>query len=57
MYTKPYTLIPHRLQDHNVQKLTKKIFSPAPKGNSRVLKAKKTIFKVNMECASPYSCF
>jgi hypothetical protein len=32
--------------------LTEKFFSPAPKGDSRVLKAKKPFFKVDMECAS-----
>jgi hypothetical protein len=37
--------------------LTKKFSSPMPKGDSKVLKAKKPFFKVDIECASPYSCF
>jgi hypothetical protein len=42
MSTKSYTLIPHCLQEFKVDK---KVFSPVPEGDSRVLKVKKTILK------------
>jgi hypothetical protein len=44
MSTKSYTIILYRLRDHNVQNQTKSFFSTAPKRDSSVSEAKKTIF-------------
>jgi hypothetical protein len=55
MSTKSYTLILYHLRYH-CSKLTKKN-SPISKGDSRVLKAEKTIFLSEYKCASLHSCF
>jgi hypothetical protein len=49
MFTKSYTFIPYRLQDHKVQSWKKSFLFHVLKGYKKVLRAKKPLFRVDMD--------